>query len=214
MWHAFARQLSHPQGLAGFAVGKLMKLANRQPTRLAVEALDIQPGNDVLDLGCGAGQATALMLPLAAPGRVDGIDRSATMIDEANRTNSLAVRQGRSRFKCADFESLPFPDGRFDRVLASNVMYFWQDTGLVLNEIRRVLRPGGNLSIYLTSAQTMRHWKIAGAGTHRLFDADDVRLALTEAGFAPDMVCVNSVALSGGVSGVVAVATLDKIAVS
>jgi SAM-dependent methyltransferase len=208
MWHAFARQLSHPQGFAGFAVGKLMKLANRQPTRLAIEALDIQPGNDVLDLGCGAGQASALMLPLAAPGRVDSIDRSATMIDEAIRTNRQAVRNGRSRFECADFASLPFPDDRFDRVLASNVMYFWHDTTPVLSEIRRVLRPEGKLAIYLTGAQTMRHWKIARAGTHRLFDADDVHRALTEAGFAPDLVSVKTVGLSGGVMGVIAVATL------
>jgi SAM-dependent methyltransferase len=210
MWHAFARQLSYPQGFAGFAVGKLMKLANREPTRLAIEALDIQPGNDVLDLGCGAGQASALMLPLAASGRVDGIDRSAIMIDEANRTNSQAVRVGRSRFQCADFESLPFPDGCFERILASNVMYFWHDTRQVLSEIRRVLRPGGKLAIYLTSAQTMHHWKIARAGTHRLFDADDVRWVLIEAGFAPDLVSVKIVYLSGGVMGVIAVATLEN----
>jgi SAM-dependent methyltransferase len=209
MWHAFARQLSHPQGFAGFAVGKLMKLANRQPTRLAIEALDIQPGNDVLDLGCGAGQASALMLPLALPGRVDGIDRSATMIDEANRTNTQAVRLGRSRFRCADFESLPFPDDCFDRVLASNVMYFWHDTAPVLSEIRRVLRPGGRLAIYLTSAQTMRHWKIARAGTHRLFDAYEVRRELIHAGFAAKQIQVNNVLLSGGVTGVIAVAMMD-----
>lgn len=214
MWQAFALQLSHPRGFAGFAVGKLMKFANRQPTRLAINALDIETGNDVLDLGCGAGQASALMLPLARPGRVDGIDQSTTMINEANRTNNHAVRYGRSCFRRADFKSLPFANGSFDRVLASNVMYFWKDTRSVLREIRRILKPGGKLSIYVTSSASMRHWRIAQAGTHKLFDLDEVRIALMEAGFRADLISVENVLLSGRVLGVIAVATLENGEVS
>lgn len=204
MWHAFARQLSNPRGLAGRAVGMLMTIANRAPTRLAINALAIRPGDDVLDMGCGAGQATALMLPLARPGRVDGIDQSAVMVSQARRANRNALRRGWSRFQQADFAKLPFPDASFDRVLASNVMYFWQRTDLILREIKRILRPGGRMSIYLTSAETMRHWKFADAGTHRLFDVADVETALIEAGFAPDHFSVERVPMRGGVIGILA----------
>jgi ubiquinone/menaquinone biosynthesis C-methylase UbiE len=214
MWHAFARQLSNPEGLTGLVVGQMMKLANRQPTRRAIEALDIQRGHDVLDLGCGPGQASALMLPLAAPGQVCGIDQSATMIGEANRTNHRAVQQGRALFKQAAFAALPFPDAHFDRVLASNVMYFWHETAPILKEIKRVLRPGGKLSIYLTSARTMQHWKIAQAGTHRLFDDEEVQYVLAEAGFTPDKIRVESLALPGGVIGILAIATMDLATIS
>jgi ubiquinone/menaquinone biosynthesis C-methylase UbiE len=187
----------------GLAVGRLMKLANREPTRLAIEALDIRPGNDVLDLGCGPGQAAAQMVSLASPGRVYGIDQSATMIATARRTYRDA------EFRQASFDALPFADGSFDRILASNVMYFWHDTAMVLAEIRRVLRQGGKLAIYLTSGETMRHWRIAHAGTHRLFQLKDVQDVLTIAGFSPDRISLNEVRLNGGVTGIIAVAERD-----
>ncbi len=203
MWHAFARQLAHPRGISGWAVGKLMKRANRQPTQLAVDALDIQSGDEVLDLGCGAGQAMALMVPLAGHGRVYGVDQSAAMVAEAirsNRKGHVSVRQGA-------FEQLPFPDASFDKILASNVMYFWHDSRLVLREVSRVLKPGGRLAIYLTDAATMQGWKIAGAGTHRLFGPEAVRIALEEGGFCGEAISVTPVAITGGITGLIALAT-------
>ncbi len=183
-----------------------MKRANRQPTRLAIDALDIQTEDDVLDLGCGPGQAMEIMLPLAGSGTVHGIDQSATMVVEASRTNRAAINTARATVCRGVFESLPYPDASFDKILASNVMYFWHDTCLVLSEIQRVLKPGGRLAIYLTDAATMRGWKIASAGTHRLFDADNVATALEESGFSSREINVRSVPIAGGIMGVIAVA--------
>ncbi len=210
MWRGFARQLSNPSGMAGIAIGALMKVANREPTRLAVAALDIRSGHDVLDLGCGPGQAVSAMLCCAAPGTVTGIDQSPTMIAQANAGNRRAVASGQAAFVKGGFDALPFADKSFDRVLASNVMYFWHETGPVVRELRRVLRPGGKLAIYLTCSETMRHWKIANAGLHRLFDAEQVRFALTDAGFAPDHVSVEKIELRGGVCGLVATGAMEQ----
>jgi ubiquinone/menaquinone biosynthesis C-methylase UbiE len=206
MWRSFARQLSNPVGPVGVAVGTLMKFANREPIRLAIAALDIQPGHDVLDLGCGPGQAVSAALALADPGIVTGLDQSPTMIAQAIAGNRRTVKSGKTCFVAGQFHDLPFGDNAFDRVLAANVMYFWHDTARVISEIRRVLRPGGRLALYLTSAETMQHWKIAQAGTHRLFDADAVTQALIRAGFAAENVIVERVELSGGVIGLVATA--------
>jgi SAM-dependent methyltransferase len=201
-----ARQLSNPTGFAGRLVGQMMKRANREPTRLAVDALAIQPWESVLDMGCGPGQAAALMLPLARPGRVSGIDQSETMILQALRDNRAAVAARQMDFRVATFETLPFEAACFDAVLASNVMYFWHDAAAVLTEIRRVLRNGGRLSIYLTSAQSMQNWGFAEAGTHRLFSADDVADALHASGFAQADISVETVPIGKGVIGILAVA--------
>lgn len=201
-----ARQLSNPTGFAGRLVGQMMKRANREPTRLAVGALAIQPGESVLDMGCGPGQAAALMLPLARPGRVSGIDQSETMILQALRDNRAAVADGQMDFRVATFEALPFEAACFDAVLASNVMYFWHDAAAVLTEIRRVLRDGGRLSIYLTSAQSMQNWGFAEAGMHRLFSGDDVADALHASGFAQADISVETVPIGKGVIGILAVA--------
>jgi ubiquinone/menaquinone biosynthesis C-methylase UbiE len=201
-----ARQLSNPTGFVGRLVGRMMKLANREPTRIALEALAIQPGENVLDLGCGPGQATALMLPLAMPGMVTGIDQSSTMIGQAGRYNRHAVAAGHMAFRVATFEALPFNAASFDAVLASNVMYFWHDPCLVISEIRRVLRKDGRLSIYLTSEVSMKNWGFAEAGTHRLFSAEDVKAALLAGGFAEAEVSVCTVSVGKGVTGIVATA--------
>jgi ubiquinone/menaquinone biosynthesis C-methylase UbiE len=124
------------------------------------------------------------------------------MVTEAirsNRAGGVTVRQ-------ATFEQLPFAAASFDKILASNVMYFWQDTNVVLREIRRVLKPGGQIAIYVTDAATMRGWKIAEAGTHRLFSATQVAEALNEGGFARNEIVVKSVAIKGGITGLIAVA--------
>lgn len=211
MWRSVAQQLSNPSGLAGKVLGMLMKRANRLPTQLAIDALGIAPGQDVLDLGCGPGQAIEQMLPLAFPGRVCGIDRSPTMIGQACRANRNAISNGQASLVTGAFERLPYPDACFDRILASNVAYFWHDAGAVLAEVRRVLKPGGRLSIYVTDAETMRGWKIAKAGTHRLYGVEDLRSVLAAGGFAPADIAVRSVEISAGVSGIVATASLEPI---
>lgn len=201
-----ARQLANPTGLAGRLVGRMMKVANREPTRLAIEALQILSGERVLDLGCGPGQAAALILPLSRPGPVTGIDQSPTMISQAHRDNWRAVAAGEMDFHVARFEALPFDDGSFDAVLASNVMYFWHDTKTVLGEIRRILAPGGRLSLYLTSAESMKDWGFAEAGTHRLFSPHDVAVALKSADFGEEAIDVRTVDIGKGVTGIVATA--------
>ncbi len=206
MWHALAHQLANPQGMSGWAIGKLMKRANRQPTSLAIDVLDIQDGDEVLDLGCGPGQAMALMLPLAGAGGVHGLDQSATMIRQAAKANRRAIKAAHATVRQGQFENLPYPDAAFDRILASNVMYFWYDTVRVLHEVLRVLKPGGRLSIYLTDAETMQDWKIASAGTHKLFGPEDVRDSLLKGGFLRGNIKVKPVLIGESIKGVIAVA--------
>ncbi len=206
MRHAFARQLANPSGVFGWAVGKLMKRANRLPTQLAIDALAVEGGDHVLDMGCGAGQAIAAIVPSVGSGAVHGIDQSDLMVSEATRLNRKAIADGKATVRMGAFERIPFPDGMFDKILATNVMYFWHDPTRVLGEIRRVLIPGGRLAIYLTDAATMRHWKIAEAGHHKLFDAAEVANALREGGFAPGTFSVKSVPITSRVNGLLAVA--------
>ena len=201
-----ARQLANPSGLAGRLVGQMMKIANQEPTRLAIEALDVQPGNRVLDLGCGPGQAAEQLRSLTSPGQVIGIDQSSTMIRQAQRSNWRHVLAGEMEFHVAQFDALPFEDGSFDCVLASNVMYFWKDTGAALAEIRRILRPGGRLSVYVTSAESMSGWGFAEAGTHRLFLPHEVAEALTSAGFDAADIALRTPPVGRGVTGIVATA--------
>ncbi len=206
-WHVIGQQLRSPQGLGGWLAGVLMRIVNDGPNRRAVKALDIGPGDQLLELGCGPGHALALMATEALGGTVYGLDRSLVMLEQALQRNRRAIAAGRVRLGTGSFERLEFPTGSLDGVLAVNVAYFWDDAGRVTREIHRILRPGGRISIYVTDASAMRRWPFAGPATHRLIDAQALERMLLEGGFEPGQVSVRSIMLTGGVAGLIAVAT-------
>jgi SAM-dependent methyltransferase len=204
LWHGIGRQLGNPQGFVGRAIGRMMRVANDRPTRLVVDVLDARPGEMLLDMGFGPGHAVALLANTARC--VYGIDRSDTMLRQASRLNRRAIGAGRVCLNTGDFSQLPYPDGFFDGIIASNVLYFWKDHGVVLGEIRRVLKPGGRLCIYVTDAATMQRWRFAGVETHRHFTADQLTEILVGAGFALDSLEVRSVTIAQDVGGIIVTA--------
>lgn len=166
---AFGRQLAHPHGPGGRIVSQVMRLANRRPTKLAIAALGICPTDSVLDLGCGPGDAVPLLLAAAPDGAVHGLDHAPEMLVTARQRYPTAT------FHQGSFTALPFAAQSFDRVLATNVAYFWRDHETVLGELRRILRPGGRLAVYVSEQAMLRRIGLATTGTHRLFTRDQFR---------------------------------------
>ncbi len=205
MWTAIGRQLRHPRGPIGRVAGRLMRVVNREPYVAAIAALRLQPTDCVLELGCGPGEGVRLMARQVACGTVHAIDHSATTLAQARARNREAIRTGRVRLYRGSCEQLPFADSSVDKVLAVNVAYFWDDCRAVLREVRRVLRPGGVLAIYVTDAATMRRWRFVDAETHRVFDRETLASALECAGF-DEAVSVGNVPMAARIIGLVATA--------
>ena len=107
----------------------------------------ITPAMSVLDAGCGAGRNLRW---LAAQGaRVFAVDRDAAAIE---RVRALGLDEQHARV--AEVEALPFEDGAFDAVLSVAVLHFARDEDhfvAMLDELARVLRPGGLLFTRLAS---------------------------------------------------------------
>jgi len=177
-----------------------MDIANRRPTRLALDMLDAQPGMRVLDAGCGTGAAIGSLLERTSCA-VTGVDPSATMIAAARRRlgDAADLRQ-------LAIEALPFGNGTFDAVMALNVLYFCDPDGALLHQIYRVLTPGGRLVAYVTHRDSMENWPFAREGVHRLFDSHELSTALCGGGFAQEDVCVHETAITASVTGLLAVA--------
>lgn len=209
-WHALGRQLEHPRGAAGLLVGRLMRLANDRPTRLAVERMDIGAADRLLDLGCGSGQALALMAARAPRGQIVGLDQSDAMLRQAARLNSRAIADGRVRLMHGQFDALPFEEAGFDGILACNIVYFWPDPAVMLGRLRGLLRPGGRIVLYATEAASMAQWKFTRTGTHRLIDAAALCDALIAGGFDPGAIEMQSCRLPGNIMGILARATRSK----
>jgi len=202
IWHAIGRQLRNPSGLGGRLTSAAMGIANAKPNRLAIKALRIEPRDTVLELGFGPGHATEAMAREAFDGRVYGVNQSSLMLEQAGGRNREAIREGRVALYQARFDRLPFGDACIDKLLAVNVIYFWDDLTRMAKEISRVLRPGGRAAVYATDSDTMSQWKFAGAPTHRLYSAQSLSEALANAGFDLRNVFVRKVHIIGSIHGV------------
>lgn len=143
----------------------------------------------VVDVGCG----TANLLPLLADAgaRAEsciGIDAAPGMLRMAReKARASAFRAG---VAAAAAEALPFADGAFDLAVSASTLHDWDDPRAGLAEIRRVLRPGGELLLldWHRDPLPMRllnvGMRIARAGYRRMYTRGEMRAALADAGFA------------------------------
>lgn len=116
----------------------------REFREMVVELAGVQPGDRVLDLGCGTGSLTMVAGARVGPGgEVHGIDAAPEMIDVAR--HKAAKMEMEADFRVGLIEDIPFPDDYFDLVLSSFVLHHLPDDlkrkGFV--ETYRVLKPGG-----------------------------------------------------------------------
>jgi ubiquinone/menaquinone biosynthesis C-methylase UbiE len=98
-----------------------------------------------LEVGCGTGIFTELVLDTCSPAAVFAVDPAQAQIDHASR--QPAARQ--VNFRVADAQALPFPDATFDVVASALVMNFIPDRPRALSEMRRVARPSGIVAGYV-----------------------------------------------------------------
>jgi ubiquinone/menaquinone biosynthesis C-methylase UbiE len=120
-----------------------MERGNAAMNALAVKALEVQPDDQVLEIGFGPGAALAEIARLAPRGFAAGIDPSEAMISYASRKLRNEIAADRVELKLGSASSIPYEDGRFDRVLTVNTIYFWDQTDSALRELRRVMQRGG-----------------------------------------------------------------------
>jgi len=107
----------------------------------------LQPGERVLDLGCGTGSFTLPAAEIAGPGRVVGVDLSESMIERARRR--AAARGAGIRYDVASADDLPFTPGSFDVVISCLALHHLPadvQQG-AFHEIARVLTPSGRIHL-------------------------------------------------------------------
>jgi arsenite methyltransferase len=107
----------------------------------------IEPGEVVLDLGCGAGTDLLIAAQMTGPrGRVIGVDMTASMLERA-RESATALGLDDVELHESLIESLPVADASVDVVISNGVIDLVPDKDTVFDEIDRVLRPGGRVQL-------------------------------------------------------------------
>lgn len=183
-------------------LGSELDMAYRRRVRWAVQRLALQPGDRLLDAGTGLGNVL-FVAERAAPGAAAvGVDR------DAERLARAAAAGVTSPLALGDLGDLPIRAGAFDAVLCSEVLEHLDDDGRALDELQRVLRPGGRLVVTVPHAAYPLAWDpvnwllerlgrapirsgpLVGIWTNhvRLYRPEELRQRLSAAGFVVDEV--------------------------
>ena len=149
----------------------------------ALARMPVESGETVLDLGAGSGYSLRALRETADAGRGYGLDASGEMLRNA-RSYTDDDRIGYLR---GDFDALPFETDSIDHVFSMEAFYYARDPHGTLDEIRRILRPGGTfycaVNFFEESVHT-HHWQDLVDVEMTLWDAEAYREAFREAGLA------------------------------
>ncbi len=134
-----------PQNYDAWYATPLGRTSDQLERKLLFSMVDVKQGERVLDAGCGTGIYSIELARMG--GRVTAVDDSSEMIDQAR---AKAWKEGLTiDFIRADALKLPLPDGHFDLVVSVCMLCFVKERDAALLEMKRVLRPGGRLTIAL-----------------------------------------------------------------
>jgi ubiquinone/menaquinone biosynthesis C-methylase UbiE len=114
-------------------------------TLWALKHVTIGRNDMVLDIGCGGGRTIQTLAAAAIDGKVYGIDYSAESVAASRRTNRESISAGRVDVQNGSVSKLPFSAHTFDLITAIETHYYWPDAVNDLQELLRVLKPGGSL---------------------------------------------------------------------
>lgn len=156
--------------------------------RNAVEALRLGRGDVVLDVACGPGNFTAAYAEAVGPeGTAVGLDLSRPMLLRALVDNaSLPGGAPGAAYVLGNAHRLPFESGSFDAVACYGALYLIPGPFKALDEMVRVVRPGGRIAVMTSVApEPVRGFaqRVVGPAGMRVFGAHDITDRLTRAGF-------------------------------
>lgn len=138
-----ANQLGNPKGEIGIEVANMMNTTNIGMTKHAIESLNLEKNDVVLELGHGNCGHLSFLMNEAENLKYFGLEISELMRQEAIKSNQNYIENNSADFKLYNGTEIPFNDESFDKIFTVNTLYFWQKPNLLLQEIKRVLKPNG-----------------------------------------------------------------------
>lgn len=150
-------------------------------TNWGLKLVNVQDGWTMLDVGCGGGFTIRRLLKRSKDAQVYGIDISEESVTKARQVNAevldkqVYVTQGSA-------EQLPYNDEMFDLVTAVETVYFWPNLPDCLQEVRRVLKPGGKFAIMVEVVDSDSKWTCIVDGM-TAYTPEQLKTLLDDAGF-------------------------------
>ncbi len=131
-------------------------------TRLIIDAVAPAPGDDVLELACGAGGLGLAVAPMVTPGGSVVLSDVAPEMVAIAAARAAAAEAGGApwqvRAQVLDLEDIAVPDASFEVVVCREGLMFALDPALAAREIARVLRPGGRVAVAVWGTREQNPW--------------------------------------------------------
>lgn len=153
----------------GAAYERMMGAWSRSAGEIFLDWLALPKGLRCVDVGCGNGAFTELLIERCAPVEVQGVDPSAAQLEFARTRPAGRV----AKFQQGNAMALPFPDDSFDAAFMALVIFFVPEPAKGVAEMARVVRPGGTVAAYA--------WDMLGGG----FPMEPIFSELRELGHEP-----------------------------
>lgn len=179
---------SNPTGKDGLKMIERMNEEHRELTDWGLSFYNGPLPKNILDIGCGGGAALDNLhrrYPLAT---VYGIDISEVSVEKSLEYNREGVIEDKIRIHQGDVTDLPFGDNFFELIISVSSYFFWPDFDTAVEQIKRVLTPGGTL---LLMGMTNKDLELDPQQEYvrdnlmtNFFSSDEFKKIFTEAGFS------------------------------
>ncbi|MCI0712104.1 MAG: class I SAM-dependent methyltransferase [Chloroflexi bacterium] len=136
--------------------------------RWAVQILDVQPDDHILEIGSGHGIGVSLICEKLTSGKITAIDQSDKMIAAAHKRNRECIAADKADFKTVALKDAALDDATFNKIFAVNVNVFWQQPERELDVIKRLLKPNGVLYIFYQPPTSAKAYDIANQVQEKL----------------------------------------------
>jgi ubiquinone/menaquinone biosynthesis C-methylase UbiE len=153
----------------GLSYERYMGDWSRRVGAIFIDWLALPSGLKWIDVGCGNGAFTELIVERCAPNEVQGIDPSDAQLEFARKRSAARL----AKFDHGDAMALPFSGDTFDVAIMALVIFFVPDPAKGVAEMKRVVRPGGMVAAYA--------WDMFGGG----FPLEPLRIELRAMGLKP-----------------------------
>ena len=136
-------------------------------------------------IGCGGAAKIARLFQRSKKVLVQGVDYSSVSVTKYSKVNAKAIAEGRCQVQEANVAELPFEENTFDIITAFETIYFWPDIEHCFDEVKKVLKTGGQFVIVNEDdglSGNNEKWEKLIEGMHT-YKPEEIRFHLANAGF-------------------------------
>lgn len=176
-----------PKGFWGKMMINKMNYGHTPLTKWGFEKVKINKDDAILDVGCGGGNAVAILSDIAVNGIVHGIDYSPLSVKSSIKLNRKKVKSGKVIIKQGSVSSLPYNNNLFNLITAIETIYFWENPQEDFKEVYRVLKDNGTFLVICEMVKnpdgTGKHTEIAEFLKLHYFSTEEIIELFKNAGF-------------------------------